>query len=233
MTCDLIESKILQRLNWQLNIGDDIKFASFEDDSEIDLSEALLALPSEDVNKISLLQNIEEARHFALRRAFQRCFLKVVFDFKEPLPKLPLQQQRDTSPICSLAPSASLSFSSSKTMAIAAMSATSKLGIDVEHVRPVLNALALAHRFFDRREALLLENRAALDLDTEFLKRWTIKEACLKAVGQGVIFGPEKFIVDSSYNVEPPHEFGTTENWCLKFPTISGHHVATLAIYRP
>ena len=180
-----------------------------------------------------MLQNMEEARHFALRRAFQRCFLKVVFNFKEPLPNLPLQQQRDAKPICDLSPAASISFSSSKTMAIAAMCESSNIGIDVEFMRPVSNVLPLAHRFFHKREALLLENLASPDLDTDFLKRWSIKEACLKAAGQGIVFGPEKFIVDSNYHVEPPCEFGTAENWHLKFPKISDHHITALAIYEP
>lgn len=233
MNGNSIESKILQRLNCQLMIEPEVKFAWFNDDGEISLNEALQALPSSELSVTNQFENSEDARHFVLRRAFQRCFLKSAFNFQGPLRDLPLRQVQDSPPLLALAPEVSLSFSSSKTMAIAAASKTSKIGIDIENLRPVANALALAQRFFDCREASHLESLTPRDRDAEFLTRWTVKEACLKAAGHGLVFGPEKFYVDSNYLIEPPQEFGSSRNWSLKLPEISADHIVAMAIYQP
>ncbi len=233
MNGNSIESKMMQRLNWHLAREADVKIAWFNDDGEIDLNEALWALPPSDLSAANHFEGLEDARHFALRRTFQRCFLKSAFNFQGPLSELPLRQERDSPPRCELPPETSLSFSSSGTMAIAAISATTKIGIDVEYLRPVPNALELAKRFFDQREAAYLESLAPLDCDAEFLKLWSIKEACLKAAGKGVVYGPEKFVIDPRYRIEPPAEFGTFAHWQLEFPEFSAEHFVAMAVYMP
>jgi 4'-phosphopantetheinyl transferase len=64
--------------------------------------------------------------------------------------------------------------------------APSELGVDVEEVRPRINATRLAERFFSKSERDWLASRPPERRDADFLAIWTGKEAYLKAVGSGV-----------------------------------------------
>lgn len=62
--------------------------------------------------------------------------------------------------------------------------APATIGIDVEHVRPMPDALKLAERFFAPDEIEVL--KLADDLDRAFFRCWTAKEAYLKARALGI-----------------------------------------------
>lgn len=62
---------------------------------------------------------------------------------------------------------------------------TQAVGIDVELVRPVSDALALAEANFDLDERAVLAELPDGERDRAFLVGWTRKEACLKAHGSG------------------------------------------------
>lgn len=64
---------------------------------------------------------------------------------------------------------------------IAVAPAGSSVGIDVERVRPLPRARAIARRFFTPDEVAAIG-----DDEQEFLRRWTRKEALIKAQGAGV-----------------------------------------------
>jgi 4'-phosphopantetheinyl transferase len=59
-----------------------------------------------------------------------------------------------------------------------------RLGIDVEHVREILEARGIARRYFTAAEAAAIEN--ADQPGSAFLRLWTRKEAVIKAVGVGL-----------------------------------------------
>ncbi len=78
-------------------------------------------------------------------------------------------------------------------VAIAPQPTQDEVGVDVEIVRPMRDALALAKSNYtaaEREPLTLLEGQAR---DTEFLRIWTRKEACLKALGSGLSVAPERF----------------------------------------
>jgi 4'-phosphopantetheinyl transferase len=62
---------------------------------------------------------------------------------------------------------------------------TQAVGIDVELMRPVSDALALAQANFDPDECATLATLPGAARDRAFLVGWTRKEACLKAHGSG------------------------------------------------
>ncbi|WP_371666580.1 4'-phosphopantetheinyl transferase superfamily protein [Streptomyces sp. NBC_00289] len=66
-----------------------------------------------------------------------------------------------------------------------AFSRTCPVGVDVEMIRP-LPALALARRYFDRREAEWLHGLSAHERPAAFLWLWSSKEALGKAEGNGL-----------------------------------------------
>jgi 4'-phosphopantetheinyl transferase len=60
------------------------------------------------------------------------------------------------------------------------------LGIDIERIRPVPDALNLVKRFFCPREIDLFHQLPEPAILPAFFKAWTRKEAVLKALGRGV-----------------------------------------------
>jgi 4'-phosphopantetheinyl transferase len=70
-----------------------------------------------------------------------------------------------------------------------------ELGVDIEVLRPMRDALALAERNFSRSENAELLALPEPARDHAFLAGWTRKEACLKAVGSGLSIAPDTFTV--------------------------------------
>jgi len=86
-----------------------------------------------------------------------------------------------------LPPETGLHFNLSHTDGLALYAvAGAPVGIDVERVRRVPDALGLAQRFFSPREHALLRDVPAEQLQPCFFRAWTRKEAVLKATGRGV-----------------------------------------------
>jgi 4'-phosphopantetheinyl transferase len=91
------------------------------------------------------------------------------------------------------------SLSHSQGLALIAIGGRGPLGADVEQLRPMPDAAALAAEHFTRREQEALAALPAHERDQAFLTCWTRKEACLKAVGVGLLLSPQSFEV----GVEP------------------------------
>jgi len=68
-------------------------------------------------------------------------------------------------------------------VALLAFAAGAPIGVDIERLRPMHRALALAERFFSQQESFALRSLAAGAIDTAFLSCWTRKEAAVKALG--------------------------------------------------
>jgi 4'-phosphopantetheinyl transferase len=70
------------------------------------------------------------------------------------------------------------------------------MGVDIECRRPVEDAHALARRHFTPQEQQAVQAAAeGAERDRVFLRVWTRKEACLKALGLGLRLGPSSFEV--------------------------------------
>jgi phosphopantetheinyl transferase len=230
------ETKLTNAINW-LPRSDPGQFVGFVADDKllkgVDFSQLI---SREELKFTEGLQNNVEVNHFILRRAFQRCFMKKVTAWQGHPSELPMQHQRDARPACLAAPDLCLSFSTSGTIAIAAASGGKHIGIDVETLRPVDNALALSTRFFNPSETAHLTSLAGKSQELEFLRFWTIKEACLKAAGKGIVDGLEKFLIvknSGKYGVKPAPGMGREENWTIEALDLPANYIATLTTYAP
>ena len=104
-------------------------------------------------------------------------------------------------PSLSIATPSNLSFnlSHSKKIALYAITLTSSIGIDIEYLRPMPDALQLAKRFFSPKEYEAIAQLSPPEQQRGFLKAWTAKEAYLKAKGLGLSGGLEKVEVSIAF----------------------------------
>jgi 4'-phosphopantetheinyl transferase len=77
--------------------------------------------------------------------------------------------------------------SHSHELAVYAITANTAIGIDLEYQRPVDDLLQLAERFFNDQEYQMLKTFTPSDQQQIFLQIWTLKEAYLKATGEGLV----------------------------------------------
>ena len=76
--------------------------------------------------------------------------------------------------------------SHSQEYALLGFSLNHPIGVDIEYLRQMPDALKIAQRFFSRREFSLLRNAAPEQQNQLFFLLWTAKEAYLKAIGIGL-----------------------------------------------
>lgn len=74
------------------------------------------------------------------------------------------------------------------------------VGVDIERLRPVREAGAIAAKHFSPEEIARLEALPARDFTTGFFNCWTRKEALIKAVGEGVFVAIDRFVVSLEPN---------------------------------
>ena len=67
-----------------------------------------------------------------------------------------------------------------------ALSRSAEVGADIETIRPMPQALALAERYFTAAEIATLRTCPELERETAFFGLWTQKEAQVKALGTGL-----------------------------------------------
>ncbi len=77
-------------------------------------------------------------------------------------------------------------FSNSFERGLLAVASTAEVGVDLEYIKPLPRFLALADRFFTAREAAALRRVPETSRLHAFFRIWTLKEAFLKATGEGL-----------------------------------------------
>lgn len=96
--------------------------------------------------------------------------------------------------------------SHSEEWAVVGAQRAAPIGVDVEVLRPVEDAMALARRHYTPAEQAAVgqavDERAR---DAAFLRVWTRKEACLKAVGLGLRLAPSSFEAGAGLGVAVAH----------------------------
>ena len=130
-----------------------------------------------------------------------------------------------------LAAGPAFNLSHSGGMAALAICDFGSVGIDIEAMRPVEEAVA--HQFFSARE-----NRALATLTSDqwlagFYRCWTRKEAVIKAVGQGLSMPLDSFDVTLLADDDPALtriEGGSARDWQLRSLDIAPGFMGALAV---
>lgn len=109
-----------------------------------------------------------------------------------------------------------------------------EVGVDIERLRLVPDALAIARRRFTPAEARFVEEGDASDVDRRFLLCWTRKEALAKATGAGLSFNLRSFTVplEEPGGIVPlagPDD-KREQRWSVLDVPMGPEHVAALAL---
>ena len=151
-------------------------------------------LSEAELQKGSSLLTEDGRRHFRQRRAFRRYCGVLMLTSRRPLLQIGFEQTGKGRPYLPEMPGTWFSFSACRHGFLGAWSTSHGIGVDVEDEKRNLDAVALARRYFARAEAESvegIEDRAGQM--HAFFQLWTLKEAALKSIGEGLPFGLEKF----------------------------------------
>jgi 4'-phosphopantetheinyl transferase len=144
----------------------------------------------------------EEARaHFKQRRAFRRYCGAVALGSSRALSAIAFDETEKGRPYLHDAPDLWFSFSSCQFGFLGAWSFTHGIGVDLEDRTRTLETAELAHRFFSAAEAKAVDEVGGADRRRAFFLLWTLKEAALKSIGEGLPFGLDAFEIRLAPNL--------------------------------
>lgn len=85
-----------------------------------------------------------------------------------------------------MAPRIQFNLSDSSDVVVFGFSADREIGVDIERVRHLARWRKISQRFFGEAVAEELEQLTGEERDREFIRRWVMEEARIKATGQGI-----------------------------------------------
>lgn len=135
---------------------------------------------------------------FIERRAFRRYCGALALSSPRPLPQIAFNETEKGRPYLPELPDVWFSFSSCRLGFLGAWSSTHAIGVDLEDQSRTLEAVKLAQRFFSQAEAETVEAVGTPARKRTFLQLWSLKEAALKSIGEGLPFGLDAFTFELS-----------------------------------
>ena len=142
---------------------------------------------------------------FIQRRAFRRFCGALALGSPQPLSQVDFEETENGRPCLSDSPDIWFSFSSCRVGFLGAWSSTHGIGVDLEDQSKSLEAEELAHQFFSAAEAHAIERAGGLERQRTFFQFWTLKEAALKSIGEGLPFGLDAFEFELEPNLRVVH----------------------------
>lgn len=162
--------------------------------SEPDVSSLCeLALSTDEVQRSGRFGKEADRAHFNQRRAFRRFCGATAIASTRPLEDIDFSETKNGRPFLPGYPDISFGFSSCQDGFLGAWSTTHGIGVDIESKARQMDFLALARKFFSKTEVSLVEDMQGLKRIRTFYQLWTLKEAALKCIGEGLPFGLDTF----------------------------------------
>lgn len=117
----------------------------------------------------------------------------------------------------------------------AALTCEHDIGVDVEKLDPERLSLDLATRFFAPQEIALLRAVPVADLTDALYGIWTLKEACIKAIGTGLSLPLDSFALtlDPLAVAFSEAAGAVPATWLLRRLYPTAHHTLALALCHP
>jgi phosphopantetheinyl transferase len=154
--------------------------------------------------------------HFKQRRAFRRYCGAFVLGSPWPLSRIVFKETEKGRPYLPDLPDVWFSFSSCRFGFLGAWSPTHRIGVDLEDQTRNLEAAELAQQFFSKAEVKAVKAVGGLARLRTFCQFWSLKEAALKSIGEGLPFGLDAFEFELAPNlrvVRAPPEYGGPERF--------------------
>ena len=136
---------------------------------------------------------------FIQRRAFRRYCGALALGSPQPLSRIAFRETENGHPHLPAMPDVWFSFSSCRYGFVGAWSPMHGIGVDFEDQTKGLEATELARKFFSAAEARAVEEPGGLASQRTFFQFWSLKEAALKSIGEGLPFGLDAF----EFELEP------------------------------
>jgi 4'-phosphopantetheinyl transferase len=190
-------------------------------------------LPASEIARAERLTRPRARRRFVVARGTLRALLGGLLD--ERPASIAIEAGPSGKPrLADSAQGLHFNVSHSEDLALICIADWDEVGVDLEAVRAVPSAVAIARRHFASAEASFVERGGSAEADRRFLLCWTRKEAVAKAVGSGLSLDLRCFTVPlappggivrlGDPNGEP------AERWLLLDVPVGDEHVAALAL---
>jgi 4'-phosphopantetheinyl transferase len=153
---------------------------------------------------------------FTQRRAFRRYCGALALKSSQPLSQIDFKETENGRPHLSDLGNFWFSFSSCRFGFVGAWSSTHGIGVDFEDQTRDLEAADIARQFFSGAEASAVEAAGGPERLRTFFQIWTLKEAALKSIGEGLPFGLDRFEFELEPNprvVHAPDGYGEPEQF--------------------
>jgi 4'-phosphopantetheinyl transferase len=120
-------------------------------------------------------------------------------------------------------------------MALYAIAHSREVGIDIEMLRPIGDAMAIAVQFFSPLERHMLQALPLEEQPAAFLRCWTRKEAYTKGLGVGLSLPLDQFSVtltahEPAQLLRTEHDPAAITQWAIRELTPGPSYIAALAV---
>lgn len=143
--------------------------------------------------------------HFIQRRAFRRYCGALALGSPRSLWRIVFRETEKGRPYLPDWPDFWFSFSSCRFGFLGAWSSTQPIGIDLEDQTRALEAAELARWFFSEAEVKAVAGVGGLIRQRIFFQLWSLKEAALKSIGEGLPLGLDAFEFELAPNLRVVH----------------------------
>ncbi len=130
---------------------------------------------------------------FVFRRAFRRYCARTATGLSLKLCEFRYSETANGRPFLAMRPDLWFSFASCPSGCFAAWSASHAVGVDIETSPQNIEAAELARHYFSAAEARIVAEQDGSARVETFLRFWSLKEAALKSIGEGLPFGLDAF----------------------------------------
>jgi 4'-phosphopantetheinyl transferase len=175
-----------------------------------------LTLSAGEVQRSGRFSTAADRAHFNQRRAFRRYCGATAIASNQPLEEIDFSATKNGRPFLPGYPDISFGFSSCQDGFLGAWSATHAIGVDIESKARQMDFIALARQFFSETEVAVVEGMQGLKRIRAFYQLWTLKEAALKCIGEGLPFGLDTFefeLTPALQIVKAPFEHGGPDSF--------------------
>lgn len=128
--------------------------------------------------------------------------------------------------------------STSHSIALYVVAWDQEVGIDVEYMKRDIHVDRIAERFFSLEESAELQKLPVEERLAGFYRLWTLKEAYIKVIGQGLSFPLNRFTTNVKVNqmdglISVNGDCEQAKNWILCSIPVGEDYKAALAVEKP